>query len=289
MIEISNESLTATINPKGAELISLVNKKSGMNYIWKGDPTWWGKHSPVLFPIVGSLKNDKYRWQGKEYSLPRHGFARERNFEGIRTGSNEAKFILKSDEESMKVYPFSFQLELKYTLLDSELKVAYTVTNTGESEMLFCLGAHPAFAVPLENQLLYTDYYLEFEHRETAGRFNLSNGLLMQTSEPLLNDENKIPLSPDLFLKDAIVLKNLRSGWVSLKSAKSQHGLRFSIAGWPYLGIWAAANAAPFVCIEPWQGHADDVEASGELKDKPGVMVLKTGESWEKFWKVELY
>ncbi len=111
----------------------------------------------------------------------------------------------------------------------------------------------------------------------------------MKSSEPLLNDENKIPLSPDLFLKDAIVLKNLRSGWVSLKSAKSQHGLRFNIAGWPYLGIWAAANAAPFVCIEPWQGHADDVDASGDLSDKPGVIELKAGESWEKSWAVELY
>ncbi len=162
MIEISNQLLTATINLKGAELTTLVSKNSGLNYIWRADPNWWGKHSPVLFPVVGSLRNDKYSWQGKEYSLPRHGFARERNFEGIRTGANEAKFILNSDEESLKVFPFQFQLILKYSLVDSGLKVSYTVLNTGGSEMFFCLGAHPAFAVPLEGQLNYTDYFLEF-------------------------------------------------------------------------------------------------------------------------------
>lgn len=289
MISIANKFLSATVNPLGAELTTLTKKDIGLNYIWKGDPQWWGKHSPVLFPIVGSLKNDQYIYEGKSYNLPRHGFARERNFTAVKTGDNNAKFTLSSDEESLKVFPFDFRLELKYTLVDTALVVNYTVINTGNRDLYFCIGAHPAFAVPLESQFAYEDYYLEFEHRETSGRYNLANGLLMKQFEALLINENKLKLTPDLFVKDAIVLKHLKSDWVSLKTTKSQHGFRFTIAGWPYLGIWAAANAAPFVCIEPWQGYADEVDASGELKDKPGVVSLEPSREWQRSWAVELF
>jgi len=288
MIYIRNESVEAAINPLGAELQKLTGRESGLNYLWRGDPAYWGKFSPVLFPIVGTLRNNHYSYKGGFFTLPRHGFAREKMFKSEQISDSEAVFTLQDDESTRVVYPFRFVLQLRYKIAGNRLTVTYTVYNPGDAELLFSVGAHPAFTVPLKKELTYNDYYLECNEPETSGRWGLQDGLLMDSAEPFLKDQKQIHLSAELFAKDAIVLKGLKSTSIALRTAIDSRGLSFGISGWPHLGIWAAPGA-PFVCIEPWQGHADPVSHDGNLENKPGIIKLAPSEDWEKSWWVELY
>lgn len=288
MIYLSNDSVEASINPMGAELQKLAGRESGIDYLWSGDAAYWGKFSPVLFPIVGSLKNNHYTYKGSFYTLHRHGFARVKMFEAEQISETEAVFTLQDDESTRVVYPFRFVLQIRYKLEGNRLTVTYTVYNPGEETLFFSIGAHPAFAVPLKKELAYDDYYLEFNFPETAERWGLQNGLLLDSSVPFLEHEQKISLSSELFAKDAIVLKGLKSTSVALRTAIDSRGLSFGINGWPHLGIWAAPGA-PFVCIEPWFGHADPISHDGEITHKPGIEKLTEGGDWEKSWWVELY
>lgn len=285
MITIASDRLRAVIHPLGAELQELTHCETGLNYLWSGDPAYWGKFSPVLFPIVGSLKNGRYSINGSTYALPRHGFAREKLFAAQQLSASEAVFRLTEDASTLALYPFRFELVLSYKLEANRLIVTYQVRNTDDQPIWFCLGAHPAFAVPLSNGLAYSDYSLRFNAAEKTGRFALEDGLLQNHTEPLLNDETDLPLSPELFVQDAIVLKGLRSNTVSLVSSTDPHGWTFDFSGWPHLGIWAAKNA-PFVCIEPWQGHADTVDHEGDFTKKEGVVKLEVGEKWEREWSL---
>lgn len=288
MIHLQNEHLSVSVHPKGAELQRLCRKDNGLEYLWSGDPAYWGKHSPILFPIVGSLKDNTYTFEGKSYTLPRHGFARDRDFEATTVSDQEAVFTLKDDEETRKVYPFAFELRLRYKLQGAQLEVGYEVYNPGTVPLYFSIGGHPAFSVPLETGNSYEDYALLFDRAETADRWPLQDGLLKTTALPFFTGTQLVPLTHELFADDAIVLKGLHSDTVTLKSDKGSHGLRFHIGGWPDLGIWAAPKA-PFVCIEPWQGHADYVNHDQQLVHKEGVVKLGPSEDWKRAWKVELF
>jgi galactose mutarotase-like enzyme len=288
MIYLHNDSVEATINPLGAELQKLNGRESGINYLWSGDPAYWGKFSPVLFPIVGTLKDNHYAYKGSFYTLHRHGFAREKMFLAEKVSDSEAVFTLQDDESTRVVYPFRFVLQLRYKIEGNRLTVTYTVYNPGEDELFFSIGAHPAFAVPIKKELAYSNYYLQFNEPETAVRWGLQDGLLLDTSEPFLVKEQQVHLSAELFARDAIVLKGLKSTSVALRTAIDSRGLSFGISGWPHLGIWAAPGA-PFVCIEPWEGHADPVSHDGDITHKPGIVKLGASEDWQKSWWVELY
>lgn len=284
MVTIGNELLQARIHPHGAELQSLYHKAHELEYMWSGDPAWWGKFSPVLFPIVGQLRNNTYTWQGKEYTLPRHGFARETGFVTEAVTETSAVFALYSSETTQAVYPFDFVLRLRYTINEAVITVAYEVTNTGTGDMFFSVGAHPAFAVPLVQGTEYDDYFLEFSEAETAPRWLINNGLIDAPAD-FLQGSKHIPLTHELFHKDALVFKNLRSGELALRSNKTQHGLSMNISEFPYLGIWAAKDA-PFVCLEPWQGIADPVAHNGRLEEKVGIITLQAGEQKTYSWQV---
>jgi galactose mutarotase-like enzyme len=286
MIRLMNSQLQASMDPLGAELREL--KAHGRDYLWSGDPAWWGKCSPVLFPIVGTLKDNHYHYGGTTHTLPRHGFARDKVFEARQLSDTEAVFTMEDDEATRIAYPFRFLLRLRYLLVGNRLTVTYTVINTGDAPLFFSLGAHPAFAVPLMPESTYDDHYLEFETEETAGRWELKDGLLTGEVVPFLEHQRRIPLTKGLFASDAIVLKGLKSRSLSLRNDKDDHGLRFGIEGWPHLGIWAAKDA-DFVCIEPWQGHADPVSHDGRLERKPGMLRLAPAEDWENSWWVELF
>jgi galactose mutarotase-like enzyme len=289
MYTIENEVLKVVIKTKGAELESIYNKKTGLEYMWSGDPAFWGKKSPILFPIVGTLKKDTYYYDGKSYSLPRHGFAREMDFIAAEQKKDSATFVLESNESTAAKYPFSFHFSIRYTIASNQLTVTYAVINTGNREMLFSVGAHPAFNVPLADKTVYSDYYLEFNKSENAGRWPISkDGLIEKTTEPLFNNSKKLSLSKELFYKDALVFKQLDSDKVSLLSDKTPHGLEFDFPGFPYLGIWAAKNA-DFVCIEPWCGIADNVDTDQQLTNKEGINNLKANDSFERSWSVTLF
>lgn len=289
MFTIENQQIKAVINAKGAELTQLFHKEHQLNYLWNGDPAVWGKHSPVLFPIVGTLKNNTYFYNDQSYQLPRHGFARDKKFAVEEQTADTITFLLRSDAETFTIYPFVFEFRIRYSLFENALAVAYEVVNAGKEIMYFSVGAHPAFALPLVPGTAYTDYYLEFNQYETAPKWPISpDGLIEQTPLPLLENANRLNLSKDLFQKDALVLKGMASSIVTLGSAKTPHGFRFDYPGFPFLGIWAAKNA-DFVCIEPWCGIADNVDANQQLPDKEGINMLAECESFTRTWTITLY
>ncbi|MGV3458963.1 MAG: aldose 1-epimerase family protein [Flavobacterium sp.] len=265
-IKINNGELSATIRDLGAELISLTN--GGKEYMWEGDPAFWGKHSPVLFPIVGTLKNNTYRHNGKDYSLPRHGFARERNFELVSREEHKAVFSLKVVNVTYEVYPFNFELIIGYELTAKSLVINYEVKNLADATMPFSLGAHPAFALPGN----FDDYSLHFPEDKELTRYKLENDLVSDKTEEIELNNGNLPLSYNFFKDDALVMKELASQEISIMHNGSPY-LTVAWQNFPHLGLWTKVGA-PFICIEPWQGYADTPANNGNLSEKEGVINL---------------
>lgn len=289
MLSLSNDVLKISVSAKGAELQIIQHTGNGLEYMWSGDPAFWGKKSPVLFPIVGGLKNNTYQYKGKDYSLGRHGFAREKDFTVTAQTENSLTFSLEADSATLQVYPFPFRFSVIYTLEQNIITVTYKVENNGDELMYFSVGAHPAFAVPLVKGTAYTDYYLLFSQEEHSGKWPLSpEGLIRKEPVALLDNTNTLPLTKELFYGDALVFKDLRSNSISIVSDKTEHGLRLQYDDFPYMGIWSAKNA-DFVCIEPWCGIADSVDTSGNLIDKEGIHTLSPDESFTRSWSVEIF
>jgi galactose mutarotase-like enzyme len=298
MITLQNNDVFVLIDEQGAELKSLVLQSTGREYMWSGDSAFWGKFSPVLFPIVGSLANDTYYLEGKEYHLPRHGFARDQLFTAEQPSRCEAIFTINSSADTLVNYPFEFTLSLHYRLYKNQLTCNYIISNQGDSDMYFSIGGHPAFAVPMDDEALYTDYYLQFHKPAKLVRHKLENGLIGNATEDLVlkaansfSEETVdwvLGLKPSLFYEDAIVLKNTGTDYVLLGSDLHPQGLQFDFPGFPYLGIWAAKNA-PFVCIEPWCGIADHVDHNQQLDQKEGINLLEPGREWQRSWAVRVF
>lgn len=289
MYTIENEIVRVVIKSAGAELESIYNKHTALEYLWDANPVFWAKKSPVLFPVVGTLKKDTYYFEGKSYLLSRHGFARDMDFVVTSQQKDSVTFLLESNNSTLTKYPFSFRFSIIYTIAENQLRVTYKILNTGNKKMFFSVGGHPAFKVPLAVNTAYPDYYLQFNKPETTGKWPISkDGLIQKTPEPFFNNSTHLPLTKDLFYKDALVFKHLNSDKISLLSDKTPHGLEFDFTGFPYLGIWAAKNA-DFVCIEPWCGIADSVDTNQQLVDKEGINRLGTDETFEKSWTVKLF
>ena len=264
---ISNSTLTATINHSGAELFSLKNNQN-KEYIWEGNPKFWGKHSPVLFPIVGTLKNNSYTIDGKEYQLSRHGFARDMEFQLIDRTENSAIFSLNSTPETLKKYPFDFELQLIYTLEEASLNIEYKVINKDNSKMPFSIGAHPAIALP-DN---FENYAFQFEKEEILKYYLLENDLISNQTKILETKNNLVPLHYQLFENDALIFKTLKSNSLTILENSIPY-VKVDFEDFPSLGIWTK-DQAPFVCIEPWLGYSDTSENSGDLFKKEGILVL---------------
>lgn len=271
-ITLQNQFISATILSKGAELCSLQSKTNGREYLWQADPAHWAKHSPVLFPIVGKLKENSYSHLEKTYSLPRHGFAREMEFLLIEQSESKAVFELCSSAESKVVYPFDFEFRICYHLDQNELHTTYMVKNSGNETLYYNVGAHPAFALPLD----FTNYSLVFPGDSTMTAFELEQELICNSTHQIQLEKHSLPLSYSLFKKDALVFKQLDSKLVTLFE-NNQPLLQVSFADFPNLGIWTKPQA-PFICIEPWLGFADTIDANGILTDKEGIQLLAVGE-----------
>lgn len=276
---ISNSTLSASIKHSGAELFSLKDNQD-KEYIWEGNPDFWGKHSPVLYPIVGTLKDNTYTINGKEYQLPRHGFARDMDFQLIEKTENSAVFSLKSDAETLKKYPFEFELQLIYTLENSTLNIGYKVINNSKTKMPFSIGAHPAIALPEK----FENYAFEFEKEEVLKYYILENDLISNKTENLETTENLIPLNYKLFENDALIFKSLESNSLTILE-NSKPYIKFDFKDFPSLGIWTK-DQAPFVCIEPWLGYSDTAENSGDLYEKEGILVLDTNQTFNSQFSI---
>lgn len=279
---ISNTKLTATINHKGAELFSLQANSTKTEYIWEGNPDFWGKHSPVLFPIVGTLKNNTYTYNNQDYLLSRHGFARDMNFELIDKTENSAIFSIQSNEETLKVYPFEFELQIIYSLEDKKLNIEYKVINRNQSQLAFSIGAHPAFALNGN----FEDYELEFEKDEPLVYHLLENDLISSVTETLEKQDNLVKLNYPLFKNDALIFKSLESKKLTISKNQIPF-LKVDFQGFPHLGIWTKKDA-PFLCIEPWYGYSDTNESTGNLFEKEGIQILERDEVFDSKFTIEI-
>ena len=280
IITISNSQLIATINTLGAELISLV--KNNKNYIWNIDETYWNKTSPVLFPIVGRLKNDSYSFNSKTYQLQRHGFARNMEFTFDKKSDSQVIFELNETEETKAIYPFSFKFLMAYTLMENELVIEYFVRNQSDEVLPFSIGAHPAFAISDK----FENYSLEFNAVDTFETHHLENESFIGKTTLVDTKNNAIALNYALFEKDALVFKQLNSNEVTLKN-NDKAILKVNYDHFPYLGIWTKQNA-PFLCIEPWCGLADTINHNGKLEEKEGMNHLPAGEDFLRAIRIEI-
>jgi len=278
---ITNSNLTASIKHLGAELCSLKSKLN-VEYIWEGNADFWGKHSPVLFPIVGTLKNNTYQYNGAEYQLSRHGFARDMVFELIEKNENSATFTIKSSEETIKKYPFDFELQIIYTLVGDSLTIAYKVLNKSNTQMPFSLGAHPAFAIAGN----FEDYNLQFEKDEVLEYSLLQNDLISNETKILAKTNNLVPLKHELFKDDALIFKTLQSHFLTISKNQTPF-LRIHYASFPHLGIWTKMNA-PFLCIEPWFGYSDSIDNNGNIIDKEGIQILYPDQTFNAEFSIEI-
>ncbi len=266
---IKSSEIIAKINAHGAELISIKSTKTEKEYIWNGNPEFWAKHSPILFPIVGTLKNNSYSYNNEEYHLSRHGFARDKVFEIIKQTDNEVVFSLKSNDEMLKQYPFQFELQIKYTISENDLHITYSVFNNNDFQMPFSIGGHPAFA--LENE--FENYSLTFESDETLEYYPLENDLISNQISKIHLKEKTLPLTYSFFENDALVLKKLNSNSILLKE-NNLPILNFSFKDFPNFGIWTKVNAL-FICLEPWVGYADTINNSGNILEKEAIQILE--------------
>lgn len=289
MYILENEVLKVVVAPKGAELQSIMSKVFGIEYLWNGNPAFWSKRSPVLFPIVGSLKNNTYYYQGRSYQLPRHGFARDMDFQVEKQNPKEITLLLQSDAETKKNYPFDFEFRIRYQLLGDELSTEYMVSNTGNGILFFSVGGHPAFRLPLTADTQFSDYHLRFEETENLSCWPISkDGLIQNQPIPLLPDSNRLNLQKSLFYQDALVFKYPASSEISLLSGKTSHGIRFQMGEFPFLGIWSAKDA-DFICLEPWCGIADSVDSDQQLEHKEGIEKTTAGKVFSRLWRVKVF
>lgn len=287
---ISNSLLKASVKKTGIELSSVRSWESDLEYIWQADPSVWGSHAPVLFPIIGALKNDQFRFDGHIYELPKHGIVRyNNNIELIEKAENSLLFSLSWSKETLKQYPFKFEFRTRFSLIDGTLTVSHEVINHGDENMYFSLGGHPAFNCPLFEGESYSDYYLEFDQIEKAPAYLLDeSGLVSEKKLNLLDESRTLQLHKHLFDDDALIFKDLKSRKVKLVSSRSGDVLTMIYEGFPYLGIWAKPKAQ-FVCIEPWQGIADAAETDQEFKQKEGIMTIKPKEKHKAEYSITFH
>ena len=267
--QINSTDLQIAINLKGAELNSVIDKKTGFEFIWQADATIWNRHAPVLFPIVGKLFENKVLIDGKNY---------DSNFELCEIYEDLVRFMLESNEESFNIFPFEYKFFISYQIKNNELKITYTVKNTGFKTLYFSVGAHPGFNIPNKN---LSDCEIRFEKEENLKRYLLNSGNFNGLQENLGENTNVLPLSSKIFEKDAIVFKNLHSNNLTLVQKNSNFKIEVDFKGFPYMGIWSKFPNQDFICLEPWLGLADHIDFKGDISEKEGIICLESSEQKE--------
>ena len=285
--EIKNSFISAKIDSFGAQLNSLKNNNQSFEYMWQADPRYWNRHAPILFPIVGRLKNDEYFYQGNKYNMTQHGFARDCEFELMKKDEEYLNFRLKSSDKSLEIYPFLFELDISYELIENKLVISYEVKNKTDGKMLFSIGAHPAFNWPLANEEK-NDCFFEFENIKDTKRYFLNDKGLVYESTDLEIKDNKIALNEELFKDDALVFNDLNIKQVIFKNSKNKNYIKLQFEKFPYLGLWSKPSGAPFLCIEPWFGVADEEGSNQKLEEKKGIITLEKNEKFSCFYSIEI-
>lgn len=273
--KLISKHLTVTINHFGAEVCSVKNN-SGVEFIWRAQKDVWARHTPVLFPIVGKLKDNFFIYENKTYELPQHGFARDMDFTLVEKTENACTFKLAANDLTRIKFPFDFVFEIKFKLDEHRLYTHYIITNPSHKTLFASVGAHPGFNCPLLPGEKIEDYYLQFE-KDVFFTTLLNNGLRADAKVPLELKDKKLFLKKDLFDNDALVFENSQINAVSLCSSISNHKITLQCKDWPYFGIWAKKGNDQFICLEPWYGIADSENADNHLSKKEGVIQISPG------------
>lgn len=284
---LAANGLYASISSLGAELRSF-GRDGQASLLWDAQPQYWPRSAPILFPVVGRLPGDRYQHQGQEYSLSQHGFARDQRFSVEHHQADRIRLSLQASPETLARYPFPFVLSVEYRLSPAGLESIFTVHNPGAAPMPFAIGGHPGFHWPLESARAQKDYVLVFEQAETAERFLVADGLLTGEQAALPWQGRILALDPALFLADAIVLHQPRSRWVCFQPRQGGLGIRMDFPGFPDLGIWSKPSGAPFLCIEPWHGHASFVNEGATLIHKRDLRILAPGEQFRCQYDIQI-
>lgn len=285
LFQISNDKITIQVDSMGAELKSLKRVADAREYLWQGDPAYWSRTSPVLFPIVGALKNGRYRIGEKEYPMGQHGFARDIEFQLKSQVASEIWFSLRSDEKTLAVYPYPFLLEIGYELVGSTVIVKWRVSNPEEEPIWFSIGGHPGFLCPIDPGTDQTQYRLSFDEKEQIVSSCIEDGLLGKDKKTYRLRDGRLPITADLFDGDALVVENDQAHSVSLVKPDGTPYLTVDFDA-PLFGIWSPPKKkAPFICIEPWYGRCDSVDFAGEFQDREWGQSLSRG-SFEAQYKI---
>lgn len=289
LFTLSHGSLTASVQTRGGELVSLRDGR-GTEYIWDGDPAFWTGRNPILFPIVGALKDGRVTLCGQTYEMSRHGFARNLDFTPLEQGDGFIVLELRESEETLARYPYSFSLRVRHQLSDAGFSTTFTVENPGGTPLPFCIGAHTAFRCPLSAEERFEDYQLVFDRPEDASSLLLTQEGLIRSGarKPMLSGSNTLPLDYEVFRRmDTVIFQQLRSGSVSLLHRTSGHGVRLDFSQFPMVAFWAKPGA-PFLCLEPWHGCAALTDETGRFQDKPFSVTLAPGEQKSLTYAVTL-
>ncbi|MFN4082738.1 MAG: aldose 1-epimerase family protein [Bacteroidia bacterium] len=273
---INNETLQATFNAKGAELVSLIYKPTNFELIWQADKNVWPRHAPVLFPIVGKLKNDFIEINNQTYQISQHGFARDMDFELQEIYTDKISFILETTPATLKKWPFEFKLIITYSLLYNSIKTTYTVINADNEKMPHSIGGHPGFNLPVNN-LKEFEILLSSNNLDVYS-FLLNNGLVTD-DKLLIAPKGKITLHNEVFKNDALVFKNINFDSLELKHTNSNFAIEQTFKGFNYYGIWNKYPSQQFICLEPWAGITDNIKSSNRIMEKEGLNWLEPGES----------
>ncbi len=290
MITLKNQYLAVDLHPKGAEIHRIIGQKDQMNYMWKRDASLWANSAPILFPIVGALRNDTCVIEGKEYHMTQHGFARHQEFDTEKEGDTKVTFTLRSNPEIARQYPYLFALRVIYTLEESSLVCHLEVENEDDKPIVFSLGGHPAFACPFYENESSNDYYLEFSQNETLERkiIDVEKRGMSRKTEPFLDNERRFFVRQAMFDRDAIVVKNFQSESVALRSLNHDKAIIFHMENFEHLGLWASKHVGGLIAIEPWIGHADYVDFTGSFAEKECIRTLPVHEVFKACFKIEI-
>jgi galactose mutarotase-like enzyme len=273
--EFGTSDLTVCVTANGAEMCAL-RDGTGRDYLWSAEPVW-PRHAPVLFPIVGRLRDDTLVHLGRSYRLTQHGFARDRRFTRVERSATGCLLALTDDDDTRAMYPFGFRFEIRYAVAGATLEITYTVTNTGQEVLPASMGAHPAFRWPLLPGVPKEAYALTFEADEPEPLRGVVGGLLTEADRPSPIAGRRLALSEGLFAADALILPNPASRSVRFAASEGP-SLTVSWDGFPQLGLWSRAGG-DFLCIEPWCGMASPVNFTGEFTEKPWLMLIPPGDS----------
>ncbi len=268
MVTLKNQNMTVIISEVGAEMQSL--KLNDKEYLWQGDPAIWSGRAPLMFPICGGLKDDKFTFEGKEYTLGKHGYARFQTFTVESETETEATFLHTSSEETLKCFPFEYELRVTYTLKDDGVKITYKVNNKSATPMYFSIGSHEAYATPEGIE----DYDVIFPEKETIGSNQLVGNYQTDKILSLIKNSNTLPLYDKFFLIDALVIKDLKSKSATLRNRRTGRFVHVDFPNKPIFMLWHK-HGAPYICLEPWAGVPDSPCVSGKIEEKEAINRLE--------------